>query len=381
MPIILVLLLFTLLQGCQSRVVNPAPPIKSPTIHYFVDESKYNIPDLESFYTLTDEQVIELERFLQAEDIAKMPRHQQASVFLQSRLVNFNFQGENLFASESLASRRGNCMALAMLTYAVAEQMQVELSFQVMHTMPLLLEVSDKFAVTSDHVRAFLYESGRDGAGYLSGRNRILIDYFPSRYDRGGKLIDHNEFFAMFYRNLAADAMLLGELERAFLLLKKGRSFAPEYGPAINMQAVVLRLLGDERAAEQLYRYGLEVSDNKITLLSNYHFLLSTQGRQQQAFKVKQRLLALDDPSPYKWYLQAMDAMAQDDFVSAKAYLNKFLENTRYYHKAYYDLAKIYIQLGEQSEAKKSLDLALHYSERDNDKLLYQAKLQWLASQ
>lgn len=381
MRLILIFLFTLLLHGCQSRVAAPESTLKPPTIDYFVDESKYNIPKPETFYALTDEQVFELQAFLLGEDIAKMPRHKQAFAFLQSRLVNFNFQGENLFASESLASNRGNCMALAMLTYAVAEQMQIELSFQVMHTMPLLLEVSDKFAVTSDHVRTFLYDSKTEETGFSFGRKRIRIDYFPGRYDRGGKLIDRNEFFAMFYRNLAADAMLLGEFERAYLLLKKARSFAPEYGPVINMQAVVLRQLGEEGAAEQLYRYGVEVSDNKITLLSNYHFLLSTQGREVQALEIKRRLLALDDPSPYKWYLQAMDAMASEDFVSAKIYLKKFLQNTHYYHKAYYNLAKINIQLGEQAEAETSLDLALYYSERDKDKLLYQAKLQWLSSQ
>ncbi|WP_299806053.1 hypothetical protein [uncultured Shewanella sp.] len=378
MRVVLVLFLFTLIQGCQNRANTAASLPKSPTINYFVDETKYSIPEPEAFYSLTQKQVIELDLFLQKEEISKLPRHRQAFAFLQSRLVNFNFQGENLFASESLANGRGNCMALAMLTYAIAEQMEVELNFQVMHTMPLLLEVTDKFAVTSDHVSTFLYESAPKKKGYFSGGNRIRIDYFPERYDRGGKMIERNEFLTMFYRNLAADAMLNGELEHAYLLLKKGRSFAPDYGPGINMQAVVLRLLGDEEGAERLYRYGLEVSDNKITLLSNYHFLLSLQERQQQALAIKQRLLALDDPSPYKWYLQAMDSMASNDFVSAKVYLKKFLQNTHYYHKAYYDLAKVLVRLGEYSEAKESLDLALSYSERDKDKHLYRAKRQWL---
>ncbi|ABZ77028.1 hypothetical protein Shal_2470 [Shewanella halifaxensis HAW-EB4] len=73
--------------------------------------------------------------------------------------------------------------------------------------------------------------------------------------------------------------------------------------------------------------------------------------------------------------------MKQGDFISAKVYLNKFIENRHYYHKAYYDMAKIHVKLGEHLAAKKSLDLALSYSEKNEHIPLYQAKLHWLSSQ
>lgn len=48
-------------------------------------------------------------------------------------------------------------------------------------------------------------------------------------------------------------------------------SYDPDYAPILNMMAVVHRRAGDEDTAEDFFRYGLEVSESKINLLSNYH--------------------------------------------------------------------------------------------------------------
>ncbi|MEZ9821276.1 tetratricopeptide repeat protein [Shewanella sp. 10N.286.45.A1] len=270
-------------------------------------------------------------------------------------------------------------MSLALLTYAIASEFQVDISFQLLHTMPVLLDVTDQYSVTSDHVRTFLYESRNDESNSIfSGSKRVVIDYFPGRYDRGGKKVDTDEFFAMLYRNLAADALFSDDLPLAYLLLKKSLSFSKVYAPSINMLAVVLRRLGDVETAESLYQYGLEVSEDKVTLLSNYHYLLVNQGRIVEASVVKNQLLELDDSSPYKWYLVAQDSIAAGDYLSAKVYLNKFIDNTYYYHKAYFDLAKVHFKLDEPEQAKKALRKALDYTDLPKNQQRYQAKLAWL---
>ncbi|MCL1137031.1 tetratricopeptide repeat protein [Shewanella pneumatophori] len=380
MRLIFILPLLILLQGCKATTYTNTPTPTLPQLDYVAATSEQTIPTPEDFYRLTPEQITALEDFLQQEHVVNLANYKQAFLYIKKRLVNFNYQGKNYFASQSLADNGGNCMALAMLTLAIANEMQVELRFQVMHTMPVLLDISDNVAVTSDHVRTLMYETVEDQEGAMFGRNRIKIDYFPDKYDRGGKIINQDEFFAMFYRNLAADAIFAGKLDYAYRLLNKSLTLAPDYEPAINMQAVVLRKLGDLKSAEKLYRYGLEVADNKISLLSNYHFLLRLQGRTEQASLIKEQLLNLDDQSPYAWYLQAVDAMAQQDYQSAKIYLNKFLKNTHYFHKAYYDLAKVYFQLGEPQQAKKAISLALTHSSSREDKDVYLAKLNWLTS-
>ena len=377
---IVVFCLLLLTQACQvSPQVNHT--VELPDIAQYKLKSKHNVPSVESMYQLSEAQKKQLHLFVNKASISTLPKHVQAFKFLQTRLVNFDFEGENHFASESLALGQGNCMALAMLTYAVAKELGIDIHFQVMHTIPVRLDVSDKLAITSDHVRSFLYlKDEQKQKGYFNPTNRIVIDYFPDRYDRGGKLISESEFFAMFYRNLAADALVENNFDYAYLLLKQAVTLAPEYGPAINMLAVLSRKQGYQSLAEALYQYGLEVSDEKVTLLNNYHVLLVKQGRMSEAKLIKDNILLSDDQNPYIWYLQARDAIAANDFYSAKIYLKKFLKNASYYHKAYFDLAKVHFQLGEPQQAKKAISLALTHSSSTEDKDVYLAKLNWLKS-
>ncbi len=375
------LLVCFLVSGCQTVSVPSNKPALMPILTYEVDPTAYQIPEPDNLLRLTAEQIAEIKQFRLQSDVSRLPAFQQVKNFLEKRMVNFNYEGKNYSAEEALALNQGNCMSLALLTYAIASEFQVDVSFQLLHTMPVLLDVTDRYSVTSDHVRTFLYESEGNADQTLFSRSRnVVIDYFPNRYDRGGRMVNTDEFFAMLYRNLAADALFSDDFEFAYLLLKKSLSFSQTYGPSINMLAVVLRRLGEVETAENLYQYGLEVSEDKVTMLSNYHYLLVNQGRIAEALAVKNQLLKLDDSSPYKWYLVAQDSIAAADYVSAKVYLNKFIDNTHYFHKAYFDLAKVHFKLDEPTLAKQALRKALDYTELPKNKQRYQAKLAWLNS-
>lgn len=143
------------------------------------------------------------------------------------------------------------------------------------------------------------------------------------------------------------------------------------------MMAVVHRRAGDEQTAEHFYRYGLEVSESKITLLSNYHYLLISQGKLDSVAQIKQTLLNLDDPTPYKWYLLGKDSLKEQDYPSAYVYLRKFLKNSPYY-QAYIDLASAQYALGQRAAAEKSLEMALEYTQLSKTQRQYRAKLAWL---
>ncbi|MGS0674818.1 tetratricopeptide repeat protein [Shewanella sp. 30m-9] len=373
-----------LLSACSS--VPPQHSQKLPelpqTNHQLFNVSGHSVPTYEDLVSLTKIQVDDIHQFVSQKAIAMLPRHKQVSEYLSKRLVNFNYQGANYSARNAMDKVGGNCMSLALLSYAVAKELGVETVFQVMHTEPLLLDITADFAVTSNHVRTFLYEksgSEKENKGfYFSTRNYLILDYFPGRYDRVGKIANNSQFIAMLYRNLAADALLDSDLDLAYSLLSEGIKYDDKYAPLINMMAIVHRRKGDVVTSDALYRYGLAVSDSKISLLSNYHYLLSKQGNTEQARNVKQQLLSLQDSSPYDWYLIGQDALANDDFKSAEIYLRKFLKNTPYYHKAYFDLAKAQYALGQNVSAKNSIKLALEYAELPQNQQQYLAKLNWL---
>ncbi|ABV37367.1 tetratricopeptide TPR_2 repeat protein [Shewanella sediminis HAW-EB3] len=381
-PAIAALMLMTACSSHISSVSSATPVMPQMNDNLFVsgsDVTSTPIPGFERLMALTPEQIEDLHQFVSRDDIAQLPKNKQVREYLFTKLVNFNYEGENYSASVALEKGSGNCMTLALLTYAVARELGVKAVFQVMHTPPMLLEVTSDLAVTSDHVRTFLYEDDTDNKGfYFSGRTYVILDYFPDRYDRGGRKIGEQQFIGMLYRNFAADALLDGDLNRAFSLLKTGTQYTQEYAPLLNMLAIIHRRAGDDETAKEFYRYALNVSESKITLLSNYHYLLTLNGEVEAAHRVKLQLLALEDSSPYSWYVMGKEALDEGDNQSAKIYLKKFLQNTPYYHRAYFDLAKAQYALGESVAARSSLSQALSYAELPESQRQYQAKLAWL---
>lgn len=378
------IVLFVLLSACSSSPTkNLAPEVIFPqTNHQLFEPSKVKIQTYEDLITLTPMQVKDIEDFVSQDNIISLPKNKQVYEYLSQKLVNFNYEGENYSAREAMDNGGGNCMSLALLTYAVAKQIGVRAAFQVMHTAPMLLTVKADIAVTSDHVRTYLYEeTERKVRSLFYFGKYVVMDYFPGRYDRAGQIIDEPQFIAMMYRNLAADALLANDLDLAYELLLSGVSYDKEYAPLINMMAIVHRRKGDEQTAEQLYQYGLDISESKISLLSNYYFLLSKQGNTAAASRIKEQLLQLEDTSPYDWYLIGQDALIEGDFESAEIYFSKFLKNTPYYHKAYFDLAKAQFALGKTSSATKSIQFALQYAQLPQSQQQYLAKLNWLNEQ
>ena len=66
---------------------------------------------------------------------------------------------------------------------------------------------------------------------------------------------------------------------------------------------------GDAAKAEEIYRYGIEHLNRKISLLRNYRILLEQQNRLEEAEEITAKLTQLDDPSPYDWIEAGEDAL------------------------------------------------------------------------
>ena len=350
---------------------------------YFVGMSEASIstipqaPSIESLSALLPEQIQELDAFISQPEVAVLSKRYQVAQFIKYKMVNFNYEGLNYNTSEAWLNKSGNCMALAMLTYGVAKQLGVRAVFQVVHSAPLLTHISNDLVVTSDHVRTFLYETDSGGV-YVNGSDFTVIDYFPDRNDRTGAVVRDAEFIAMFYRNLAADALLENDLMQAYSLLEKGLTLAPKYIPLINMMAVVHRRVADYQVADAYYQYGLQFESNSLTLLSNYNYSLSSQGKVLEADAIYQQLLQLENNTPYGWYSMGNEALRLQDYVAAETYFKKFINNSPYYHQAYYELAKAQNALGKKVMAKKTIEQALALTSMGKSQQKYLAKLSWL---
>ncbi|MDO6610726.1 hypothetical protein Q4601_02360 [Shewanella sp. 1_MG-2023] len=370
----------SLLSACSSTTSTPSAaslPMPETASYFIKSEAPSTVPSIESLSELLPQQKQELNEFIARDDIVGLSKRYQVARFIEDKMVNFNYEGLNYSTSQAWQQRAGNCMALAMLTYGVAKHLDVRAVFQVVHSAPLLTHISNDLIVTSDHVRTFLYETDAGGV-YLNGSEFTVIDYFPDSNDRTGGVVSEHEFIAMFYRNLAADALLAGELTYAYTLLEKGLSLAPRYVPLINMMAVVHRRVAEHQIADAYYQYGLQFESNSLSLLSNYQYSLSEQGKALEADAVLQQLLQLENHTPYGWYSMGIEALTLQHYSAAETYFKKFINNSPYYHQAYYELAKAQNALGKYVSAEKTIQQALSLTSMGESQQKYLAKLNWL---
>ncbi|MCL1078506.1 hypothetical protein D5R81_10865 [Parashewanella spongiae] len=305
---------------------------------------------------------------------------QAVADFLQSKLSNFTYYGETYDAQTTMYLNKGNCMSLAMLTAAFAKIAGLEFDFVEVNTIPIF-DKQGSLIMSSNHVQTRLYDPN-----YTPKPNRItlvrphtVIDYFPDSNDHRGKNIDHSEFIAKYYNNIAAEALIDDRIELAFQYAMAGYK-ADEHNPeTLNLLAVLHKRSGDFATAEQLYLAGMHYESNNIRLLSNYIILLERQQRMVKANALRTQLAKLDDPNPYNWLEQAYIAQSNQQDAEAIKYYRKVLKLAPYVQPAYLGLYQVYLSNQRPKAAQKVLTNALEWSYDPEQRQGYKYKLYQLS--
>ncbi len=350
------------------------PSAPAPNESLFAGTSP--IPEPETLIELSPQQKADFLVYFHSEAAQSLPQHHRIRQYLEQKLRGFGYLEATLTASEALAQHRGNCASLAALTLALADLVGIETHFQLMTTAPVF-DREGGLILSSNHVRSRVYDPDYEPTpGKLSLlRPHVLIDYFPGdRMGRGAPL-SRAEFLALIYRNLAADALIAGDLDRAFALSRAALALDPDHADSLNLMAVIHRRAGDLQSAEDFYRYAIVLHDNQVNLLSNYENLLRRQGRHSEADKIESRLARLDDPNPFHWLDLGERARQRGSLHTALRWYGEALERAPYLHEAYWRQAIVYQALGQPDRSMAALKKAHSLTRHANIKERYQAKL------
>ena len=294
---------------------------------------------------------------------------------IESKLSNFTYYGETLTAEQAIRLNRGNCMSLAIVTTAYAMFLGLDYSYREVTTLPIFEKKND-LILSSSHVKTVIYPEGISRQDYVkSNLDVIVIDYFPNQNNRDGKRLKASDFISFYYRNIAADALVEGDVALAFNLAEQAYQYDKTSIEVINLLAVIHRRAGDVESAEAIYRAGLSFSDKSLPLMSNFIMLLESQQRFDEADKLQAKLDSLDDPNPYHWLEQAYIAQNEGDKRKAIIYYQKALKNAPYLHQAYKGLYQIYLQKGQRKKAKAMLTKALEWTYEIDERKQYKYKL------
>lgn len=380
-PLVL-LSLAGLLQACagSSLEVAPTDPDPLPQLNLTGPDNFFGarprIPSPDQLHSLTPEQQREFIDYFSDDDRAHIPGHRRVADYLQEVTRDFRYDGVTLDAATTLREGRGDCLSLAILTTALARLAGIEIGYQLMDDEPVF-EFNGNVISKGVHVRSVLYKPDweRPPGNIVYIRPRIKIDYFPTQRARYISNLSEQGYYAMYYRNIAASGIADGDHDEAWWYAREALAYVPRDSEALNMLAVILRRTGRLAESEAVYRFGIEYAGENLSLLKNYHLLLTKSGRTEEARRIKARLMTMDDPSPFHWFHLAQSYYREEDYSSAIRYYREALERAPYLHQAYLGIARSYYHMGESGNVEHALSMALENAQKVSIRSRYQEKL------
>jgi len=375
--------LLMLITGCSTQPV----PVKS-TINAAVKNqlneivsNKQDVGNIaaiseQQLFSLSDEQKEIFLHYLHDHQQHGLPTHQIVANYISDKMSNFTYYGETYLASKVMSENKGNCMSLAIFTTALAKLAGVDISYRKVKTPPIFKK-QNNILLSSTHVQAILYDPSfmPDEDKVYFSRPGIVIDYFPSSDNIASTKIDYRQFVSMYYQNIAADALISDNLNKALVYSLKGFEFDQSSDTLINTLAVLYRRRGDVETSAKLYQLGLTLDKESLSLLNNYIILLKSADKLDEAALMAEQLDKLDDPNPYAWLEQAYVSHKNHQFKKAIFYYQKTLENAPYVSEAYLGLYQIYLIKHQPQNAMRMLKLALEWTHEFEQRKQYKMKL------
>jgi len=360
-----VLFVAILLNACavhrpdEQNLIIPDPPF---------NHSLYKSKPLQSFevasvYRLSAPQRQEfLDKYNSSAYKDLMP-NKRISRYISEELSNFAFDWKTLTANESVASKTGNCLSMAIVTKSLADLVNVEINYELVASPPVY-QKEGEVVLISQHVRTILRDPRPgDVPGYKPfWRGGIRVDYFPSEGNIRLRSVEESEFHSMYFGNKAVEAIGDNQDALAFEYLQQALYLDKSQPEIINILAVIHERANDLKSAERLYLYGLKYGGDSFVLLSNYQNLLEEQGRNKEAKKIATRLRKYHDPNPYKWVDLGNKEFEESNFSSAIRYYKKARELAEYLHEPHAGIARANFSLGNIGRAKKAYRKAIQNS-------------------
>lgn len=371
------------LSGCQSTP-NVVHSIDVESLFYDELFVAKKIISPEQIYTLPPSYVTQIKQAYSRENTTqhrKIPTHLWLAQYIGVQNGGFEYRDHYTRpANETIMNRQGNCMSLVVLSAALADVFNIPVEFQDVDVEP----VWDKrggFYLVNGHVNLFL--SPVTATNTVSFRDsKVLIDFLPERAVRGfsKKRVNKQTLTAMYYNNIAAEALVEQQYDLAYALIKQAIRMDPKFIASINTLAVIYRHKGDDEKAEQAYQAALSIDNEDISTLFNLALILGEQDRLDEWAAVHKILELQRINNPFYYYDMAQQAYFEQHYQEALVWYKRALEKADYRHEFYFGLSKTYWATGERHLAQKTMQKALALTGNIDDKRRYQSKLQAMKS-
>lgn len=367
------------LSGCISTPAQTTADVAEP-VDYITPllENRFGAkPEIASaaqLHQLTPGQAKAFHKFLDNPATAEQPLIRRVANYLERIGEGFTYDAATQLAQDTLSESSGNCMSLAVLTTALAEEAGVDVHYQLINSNPVFHWEGD-LVRKGQHLRSMLLKPELEPSGFAFNRGGIQIDYWPAPSDRYVRNVARPGYLMMYYNNLAANALAIGDYNRAWWLTQESMQQQPHNIDALNVIAILYRRTGDEAHAERLYKAIIRENQNAVVILRNYRSLLRAQNRNAEARKITFKLSRLEGAHPVDWLIAGSEEFHSNNYKEAIRFYKKAIEIAPYMHEAHLGLARSYQALSKPGQTRYHLELAVAKAQRVSTRTLYEAKL------
>ncbi|MEP7299211.1 MAG: hypothetical protein ABI702_23760 [Burkholderiales bacterium] len=278
-------------------------------------------------------------------------------------------------AAQAFTARSGNCLALTLMTAALAKQMGLTVRYQVAvggeswdRTDDLYIGIGHVNLVLEDNVPLI-------GVRFL--QMPLIVDFLPPRDANAlaTREVEERAVVAMYLNNRAVESLTQGQPDDAYWLAREAIRADPGLLGAYVTLAVVYRTQHHAELADAaLRRVAVREPDNKYAM-SNRILALRDLGRMGEANALAQRLAALDPHPPFSYFHEGMAALREGRAEAARRLFAKEVARAPYHHEFEYWLAVTYMELNDAGRATIHLTRAMEVSTTRKDHDLYAGKL------
>lgn len=269
-------------------------------------------------------------------------------------------------AISTFTARDGNCLSFVNLFVGIAREKRLN---------PFYVEVEDY------HRWSF-----RDGMvvshGHIVAGMRVdgllrTFDFLPYRAKsyRDFKPIDDLRASAHYFNNLAAEALLAGDVDRGHELAEIAVRLEPEFDKAVNNLGVALLRKGRAQEASEILAASLENNPESVHLLTNLVRAEQELGHSTRASELLSRIEGLELSNPFFYVYRGEMALAKGDTEGAIAYMRKALSQDDDLPEVHIALVKAFLAVGQKDRAIHHLERALKLDATHEEARKYAALL------
>jgi hypothetical protein len=338
----------------------------------------FQVLDIKNATLLTERQKAHFLDYFYAQQNSKFKSHQRIQQYLIEFMDEFEYTNETFNASETIRLKRGDCLSLALVTAALADLVDVDVSHQHVNRTPLYSKLDGKMIITK-HVRTKLYDKEEseqnDQEYYYFGRTHLIIDFFNMRYDIAGRELSREEVLSTYYSNLAVQAYTKRDYDSAFMYSSNAMKVYPTSPENINIHSLAMaKVLGNE-VSISLMEKALRVNLFSLNLLENLKLKYQQTNQTQKLDAIDKKISYINDPNPYRWLDLGHKYYHDKKYGIALEQYQRAEKLAPYLDEVYFNQAKVYFKLGNRQFTKQYLRMAIQAPIKQNEISLYNAKL------